>query len=81
MRSRSSFPESLELEATLTKSLGLASRAVNVKRGSIMLRDPQSRTLICRAVLTNEGSVRSTYIPISFADGGGPAGWARPRAT
>lgn len=68
--------DSLELEATLTKSLGLASKAVGVKRGSIMLRDPQSKTLICRAVLTSDDSVRSTYIPISFADGGGLAGWA-----
>ncbi|MBK9942273.1 MAG: GAF domain-containing protein [Kouleothrix sp.] len=68
--------QTLDLEATLTKSLGLTSQAVGVSRGSIMLRDPQSRTLICRAVLTQEGNVRSTYIPISFAHGGGLAGWA-----
>jgi len=67
--------QTLELEATLTKSLGLMSKAVGVKRGSIMLRDPQSKSLICRAVLGADGTVRSTYIPISFADGGGLAGW------
>jgi GAF domain-containing protein len=67
--------QSLDLEETLNKSLGLASKAVGVKRGSIMLRDPQSRTLICRAVLTSESEVRSTYIPISFAQGAGLVGW------
>ncbi|KPV51766.1 hypothetical protein SE17_19355, partial [Kouleothrix aurantiaca] len=68
--------QTLDLEATLTKSLGLTSKAIGVKRGSIMLRDPQSKSLICRAVLTSDGSVRSTYIPISFAQGGGLADWA-----
>ena len=68
--------QTLDLEATLTKSLGLTSKAIGVKRGSIMLRDPQSNSLICRAVLTSDGSVRSTYIPISFAQGGGLADWA-----
>jgi signal transduction histidine kinase len=67
--------ESLDLEETLTKSLGLASRAVGVNRGSIMLRDQQTKTLICRAVLTNDGAVRSTSIPISFNRGPGLVGW------
>lgn len=67
--------QSLDLEETLTKSLGLTSKAVGVKRGSIMLRDPQSKTLICRAVLTSDGSVSSTYIPINFAQGS-LANWA-----
>ena len=55
--------ESLDLEETLTKSLGLASKALGVDRGSIMLRDQQSRTLICRAVLTSEGDVRVDQHP------------------
>src|SRR5262249_4421267 len=67
--------ESLDLEETLTKSLGLASKALGVDRGSIMLRDQQSKTLICRAVLTAEGDVRSTNIPISFNRGPGLVGW------
>ena len=67
--------ESLDLEETLTKSLGLASKALGVDRGSIMLRDQQSRTLICRAVLTSEGDVRSTNIPIGFDRGPGLVGW------
>jgi len=67
--------ESLDLEETLTKSLGLASKAMGVDRGSIMLRDQQSRTLICRAVLTGEGDVRSTVIPIGFDRGPGLVGW------
>ena len=67
--------ESLDLEETLTKSLGLASKALGVDRGSIMLRDQQSRTLICRAVLTSDGDVRSTNIPISFDRGPGLVGW------
>jgi len=67
--------QSLDLEETLNKSLGLASKAVGVKRGSIMLRDAQSRSLVCRAVLTNDNKVRSTYIPITFGQGVGLAGW------
>jgi GAF domain-containing protein len=67
--------ESLDLEETLTKSLGLASKALGVDRGSIMLRDQQSKTLICRAVLTAEGDVRSTLIPIGFNRGPGLVGW------
>ncbi len=67
--------ESLDLEETLTKSLGLASKALGVDRGSIMLRDQQSRTLICRAVLTSQGDVRSTNIPIGFDRGPGLVGW------
>jgi GAF domain-containing protein/signal transduction histidine kinase len=67
--------ENLDLEETLTKALGLASLSVGVKRGSIMLRDPRTGTLICRAVLTADGTVESTNIPISFSQGSGLAGW------
>jgi GAF domain-containing protein len=67
--------QSLDLEETLTKSLAVASQAVGVRRGSIMLRDQQTRTLICRAVLTRDGTVQQTQIPISFARGQGLAGW------
>ena len=66
---------SLDLEETLTKTLGLASRAVDVTRGSIMLRDSQSGGLICRAVLGSDGTVHTTSIPIRFQRGVGLAGW------
>jgi signal transduction histidine kinase len=67
--------QSLDIEETLAQSLGLASRAVGVSRGSIMLRDQQSKALICRAVLTNTGTVQQTQIPISFERGTGLVGW------
>jgi GAF domain-containing protein/two-component sensor histidine kinase len=66
---------SLELEKTLNKALGLAADAVGALRGSIMLRDPQSGALTCRAVLANDGTVQTTSIPISFARGGGLSDW------
>ncbi len=43
---------SLDIEEILIKTLGLASHAVGVQRGSIMLRDTQTRELVCRAVLS-----------------------------
>lgn len=67
--------ESLDLTKTLTKTLQLASQAVNVRRGSIMLRDVQTGTLICRAVLSGDGVVEPTRIPINFSGGVGLAGW------
>ena len=66
---------SLELEKTLNKALGLAANAVGARRGSIMLRDPQSGVLTCRAVLASDGTVQATNIPISFAHGEGLSGW------
>ena len=66
---------SLDIEETLTKTLGLASKAMDVQRGSIMLYDRQSETLICRAVLAGDNTVQATSIPIRFAHGSGLAGW------
>jgi GAF domain-containing protein len=66
---------SLDIEEILTKTLGLASQAVGVRRGSIMLRDAQTRELVCRAVLGLDGIVQSVHIPINFAQGSGLAGW------
>jgi signal transduction histidine kinase/GAF domain-containing protein len=68
--------ESLDLHETLAKALGLASQVVGVRRGSIMLWDAQSETLICRAVLDADGTARAKMIPIAFAQGSGLAGWA-----
>ncbi|HWQ15250.1 MAG TPA: GAF domain-containing protein [Roseiflexaceae bacterium] len=70
---------SLDLEKTLNKALGLAAAAVGAQRGSIMLLDPQSGTLTCRAVLTADSTVQSTSIPITFAHGLGLAGWVMKR--
>lgn len=66
---------SLDIEEILIKTLGLASQAVGVRRGSIMLRDTQTRELICRAVLSTDGTVQPAHIPITFAEGPGVAGW------
>jgi PAS domain S-box-containing protein len=66
---------SLDIEEIFTKTLGLASQSVGVHRGSIMLRDSQTRELICRAVLSADGTVQSVHIPINFAQGAGLAGW------
>jgi GAF domain-containing protein len=66
---------SLDIEEILTKTLGLASQAVGVRRGSIMLRDAQTRELICRAVLSADGTVQAAHIPINFAHGSGLSGW------
>jgi signal transduction histidine kinase len=66
---------SLDIEEILIKTLGLASQAVGVRRGSIMLRDTQTRELVCRAVLSADGSVQPAHIPISFARGPGLSGW------
>jgi len=67
--------QSLDLEATLIKALELASGAVGAKRGSIMLRDLATETLMCRAVLADDGAVRATNTPIRFSQGSGLAGW------
>ncbi|HEX5688459.1 MAG TPA: GAF domain-containing protein, partial [Roseiflexaceae bacterium] len=66
---------SLDIEEILTKTLGLASQAVGVRRGSIMLRDAQTHDLICRAVLSLDGTVQAAHIPISFSQGSGLSGW------
>jgi len=67
--------QSLDLEATLTKALGLVSRALGTRHGSIMLRDLATERLICRAVLTDNGNVQATSEPLAFASGLGLAGW------
>jgi PAS domain S-box-containing protein len=66
---------SLDIEEILIKTLGLASHAVGVWRGSIMLRDTQTRELVCRAVLSTDRTVQPAHIPITFARGPGLSGW------
>lgn len=66
---------SLDLQTTLNRTLELASAAVGAHRGSIMLKDLQSGTLICRAVLNTDGTVESNHLPITFEKGLGLSGW------
>ncbi|MEN9935446.1 MAG: hypothetical protein RLZZ387_2025 [Chloroflexota bacterium] len=65
----------LDLEKTLNQALGLTAAALGAKRGSIMLLDPQSNMLTCRAVIASSGAVETTTIPITFAQGLGLSGW------
>ena len=65
----------LDLNLILRQALELMSKHLGVVRGSIMLRDPASNGLLCRAVLFGEGDARTANIPLSFANGGGLAGW------
>jgi signal transduction histidine kinase len=71
----------LELTATLNlskiinRALEVASTNLDVARGSIMLRELQSGTLMCRAVLQDQGDVQTAEVPIRFAKGEGLAGW------
>jgi signal transduction histidine kinase/putative methionine-R-sulfoxide reductase with GAF domain len=67
--------QSLDLDATLTKALELASRAVGAGRGSIVLRDLASGALNRRAVLEYDGSASPTDEQVHFAQGAGLIGW------
>ncbi|MEM8532401.1 MAG: GAF domain-containing protein [Chloroflexota bacterium] len=66
---------SLDLNETLTKTLGLASRTVNVQRGSVMLLDQESKQLICHAVLDKENVVRPVYTTVTFMEGQSLVDW------
>ncbi|NTU79149.1 MAG: GAF domain-containing protein [Chloroflexales bacterium] len=65
----------LDLNGVLRQALELISKHMGVLRGSIMLRDPESNALFCRAVLYGRGDARAANIPLSFAGGEGLAGW------
>lgn len=73
--------QSLDLETTLTKALDLAARAVGARHGSIMLRDLAAGTLICRAVLTEDGTVHEMATPLSFTQGSSLANWVLANRT
>lgn len=67
---------SLHMDEILSKALKMVCNTVGAARGSIMLRDPQTGELVCRAVLYDDGEVRAEHRPISFSSGGdGLAGW------
>jgi GAF domain-containing protein/anti-sigma regulatory factor (Ser/Thr protein kinase) len=65
----------LDLDEIISRALEIASNNLNVARGSIMLRELQSGTLICRAVLQDQGVVDRTEYPIAFRTGEGLVGW------
>jgi putative methionine-R-sulfoxide reductase with GAF domain len=67
--------ETTDLDEALAQSLQIVAETVGVNRGSIILRDEKTQTLICRAMLTDGGSVQRIRIPINFAQGGGLARW------
>ncbi len=71
----SALTGSLELDETLRTTMEEVARAVGARRGSIMLRDEKTRTLICRAVLRTDGSTELTSMPISFTQGPGLTDW------
>jgi GAF domain-containing protein/nitrogen-specific signal transduction histidine kinase len=65
----------LDLNAIIRQALELISNHLGVARGSIMLTDPSTMQLVCRAVLYSQGDVRAANIPLSFQEGPGLAGW------
>ncbi len=67
--------ETLDLTEIINRALEMSSIYLGVSRGSIMLREQQSGDLVCRAVLQDQGVVRSASQLITFTMGGGLAGW------
>ncbi|WP_129671067.1 GAF domain-containing protein [Candidatus Chloroploca sp. Khr17] len=65
----------LDTSIILRESLESISLNLGVTRGSIMLRDPETQVLICRAVLFGLGDARTANIPLSLGGGEGLAGW------
>ncbi len=66
---------SLDLEEIISRALEMASTNLGVGRGSIMMRDPQSGSLVCRALLHEQGVVRNAHVPIAFEGGEGLSSW------
>ena len=66
----------LDLNLIIQRALELTSENLDVERGSLMLRDPVTGELFCRAVLHGRGRAEIANIPLRFADGTeGLAGW------
>lgn len=66
----------LDLNLIIQRALELISENLEVERGSLMLRDPATDALVCRAVLHGRGHVEGAHIPLRFSDGTeGLAGW------
>jgi len=65
----------LDLDAIIQRALELISLNLGVSRGSIILSDPSSADLICRAVLDDRGEVRLANFPLRFPSGESLAKW------
>ena len=65
----------LDLNSVIRRALELISENLGVAHGSIMLRDTENGSLICRAVLFDRGDVRGANIPISFSGSEGLSDW------
>lgn len=65
----------LDLIGIIRRALELISLNLGVARGSIMLQDPSSGQLVCRAVLYSQGDARAANIPMNFQDGPGLSAW------
>ncbi len=65
----------LDLDVIIRRALELISLNLGVSRGSIILSDPSTSDLICRAVLDDRGEVRSAAFPLRFSSGESLAKW------
>lgn len=65
----------LDLNSIILRALAQISKNLGVGRGSIMLRDPETGQLVCRAVLYDRGDVRPANIPLTFNGGTGLSDW------
>jgi len=66
----------LDLNLIIQRALELTSESIGVERGSLMLRDPATNDLVCRAILKGRGQAEIANIPLRFSDGTeGLAGW------
>jgi PAS domain S-box-containing protein len=66
---------SLDLDRVLNEALGLINRAVGVAHGSIMLLDPGTGNLVCRAVLGRSRGLQRDGLMTRYRRGVGLAGW------
>ena len=71
----------LDLDEILSKALAMVSNHIGVARGSIMLKDTQTGTVVCRAVLEEAGKVRQASFAIHFDKGLGLVGWVMQNQT
>jgi GAF domain-containing protein len=66
---------SLDLDRVLNRALMLVVGAIGASRGSILLLDPQTDTLIHRASLGGTATLPPGGVPTVFRRGEGLAGW------
>lgn len=74
-RITSELSASLDLDRVLNRALMLVVGAIGASRGSILLLDPQTDTLIHRASLGGAAALPPGGVPTAFRRGEGLAGW------